>query len=206
MAGDDGSRERLEKAAEKNTHHIVDHSELAEEEESTKKRQKVRSPQTKSPGRSPGGDASSRVPGGDEAADASRRRADDPLTQRLRAEAAKMAPTTPAPSRTMRRAEDSPDDPRRDDGKAEVAYDNVVKDSDDTAMNDADRDDSSRDVVEKSKSPESGMVDSIDVKECNHCGRELASRNLLFEHLYQNNDAAAKDADLGMIMINPEGL
>ena len=46
MSEDDESRARVERAAEKITHHIVDHSEFAEEEESSKKRQK-QTPQRK---------------------------------------------------------------------------------------------------------------------------------------------------------------
>ena len=126
------------------------------------------------------------------AADASRRPKSDPLAQRLRAAAAKMTPTMPTPSKNKRRAEDSPDDPRKDDGKAEITYDDAsadVEKNDDTAMEEADRDSVSHETVEQSKSPGTGMVDSIDTNECNHCGREVASRNLLFKHLYQNHDA-----------------
>ena len=122
MGEDDESRARVEMAAEKITHHIVDHSEIAEEEENNKKRQKQSPPKTKSPGRSPGGDAGKMTDDADAtAADASRRPANDPLAQRLRTAAAKMMPVTPTLSKNKRRAEDSPDDPRKDDGEAEVA-------------------------------------------------------------------------------------
>ena len=201
MAEDETSKHRVELAAEKINHHIVDRSEIAEEE-SEKKRQKVSSPpkpkSPKSPSirQSPGGDPGSVAKesdadahgsgDADESMSHSRRRADDPLTLRLKAAAAKSA------SSQKRRATDDADDPRLDHGEVEMSYDDMgssKKRPAEEAADDSHRNEEPSSGNDDAKSSGDVAMDSIATSECSHCQRTFNSRNLLFKHLYQNHDA-----------------
>ena len=116
----------------------------------------------------------------------SRRRADDPLTLRLKAAAAKSAPSQ------KRRAADDADDPRLDHGEVEMSYDDMgssKKRPAEEAADDSHRNEEPSSGNDDAKSSGDVAMDSIATSECSHCQRTFNSRNLLFKHLYENHDA-----------------
>ena len=179
MAGDVEGKRRLDRASERITHHIVDNSEIAEEE---RKRPRLDSPPkttAATPAPSPGGDGAQDDQAMQPAEATGTRSMDDPLVQRLKTAARKHTGSegmdTTGGTAGKRKAEADAEDPRADDGGgAEVVHDTV----DDNMGQNSGTASSSKDAV----------MDSVEVHQCKHCQEEFSSRNDMFRHLYARHD------------------
>ena len=204
MVGDVEGKRRLDRAAERITHHIVDNSEITEEEE--KKRPRLDSPpHAAEASSSAGGDAAAAASsaGGDAAAAASsggQRSMSDPLVQRLKAAARKNAPRKDDDSmdiaegaRSKRKAEEDPEDPRVDRGDgAELIGENPDGSRVQADGGGASSDGATQGTASGSTGPDVSM-DAVDIQmtglhRCSHCSRRFDSRNEMFRHLYQCHD------------------